>query len=104
MPKNKVTNMEIKMASEEAYELIAQQTEPTALEATMTRVQLFKAGHPNWTKGLEYTEVKRILMLYHKADYHHTEDIFFDNFDNYLNDIDNVGTLARYTLQLAKRL
>lgn len=96
--------MEIKMASEEACGLIAQQTEPTALEATMTRVQLFKAGNPNWTRGLEYTEVKRILMLYHKADYHNTEDIFFDNFDNYLNDIDNVGTLVRYTLQLAKRL
>lgn len=96
--------MEIKMASKEAYELLAQQTEPTTLEATMTRVQLFQAGNPNWTKGLEYSEVKRILMLYHKADYHHTEDIFFDNFDNYLKDIDNVGTLARYTLQLAKRL
>lgn len=96
--------MEIKMASEEAYELIAKQKEPTTLEATMTRVQLFQAGNPNWTKGLEYSEVKRILMLYHKADYHHTEDIFFDNFDNYLNNIDNIGTLARYTLQLAKRL
>ena len=43
--------MEIKMASKEAYELLAQQTEPTTLEATMTRVQLFQAGNPNWTKG-----------------------------------------------------
>ena len=37
--------MEIKMASEEACGLIAQQTEPPALETTMTRVQLFKAGN-----------------------------------------------------------
>lgn len=96
--------MDIKMASEEAYELIAQQTEPTTLEATMTRVQLFQNGNPNWTNGLEYSEVKRILMLYHTADYHHTEDIFFENFNSYLNDIDNVGKLAQYTLQLAKRL
>lgn len=42
--------MEIKMASEEACELIAQQTEPTTLEATMTRAQLFKAGNPNWAR------------------------------------------------------
>ena len=96
--------MDIKMASEEAYELIVQQTEPTTLETTMTRVQLFQAENPNWTKDLEYSEVKRILMLYHKANYHHTEDIFFDNFNNYLNDIDNVGKLAQYILQLAKRL
>lgn len=96
--------MEIKMASEEACELIAQQTEPTALEATMTRAQLFKVGNPNWARGLEYSEVKLILMLFHKADYHHTDDIFFDNFDNYLKRDNNPGTLAKYVLQLAKRL
>ena len=96
--------MEIKMASEEACGLIAQQTEPTALEATMTRVQLFKAGNPNWTRGLEYSEVKLILMFYHKADYHKTENIFFDNFDNYLKRDNNPGTTAKYVLQLAKRL
>lgn len=96
--------MEIKIASEEAYELLAKQTEPTALETTMTRVQLFKAGNPNWTRELEYSEVKLILMLFHKADYHHTEDIFFDNFDKYLKRDNNPGTLAKYVLQLAKQL
>lgn len=33
--------MEIKMASKEAYELLAQQTEPTTLEATMVQLQRY---------------------------------------------------------------
>ena len=95
---------EIMLADSKATKLIEQQTEPTTLEATMTRAQLFKAGNPNWTIDLDYREVKIILLLFSKAQKYGTEDMFYAKFDNYLAQERDAMTAAYNVLQLSKRI
>lgn len=41
-------------------------TEPSPIEKTMTRAQLFLYNSPLWTKGLRPISIKTILAEYHK--------------------------------------
>ena len=70
--------------------------EPTLIEQTMSRLQMFKTGNVLWAKGLTPKKVNAIRVCHQ----HSTENVNYDEFFSKFNEMANPSNSAQYIQHL----